>query len=433
MNFTKKFLTLALTLALLVGALSLPTFAAASGKAGETVTVTISFSDAYGADGSLTYSNPGILSKITVSGNIPGAFSQDKYYMFSTSKQTVNVIITATISPSAAVGDTCTITASGNVAINDEGAIRSDSGSATIKVAAAETTPKPTPKPEPKPTPATTPKLTPEPTPEPTPAPVDTTPWTPAPEPTPVENNVDFTELDAQIAKAREFEQPGYTDESWDALQSALNSAVAQFGSYSQDDVDAAARTLAAAIDGLKKVDYTKLKDAIEKTSDFLKDNALSDKWSKLTAALDDANKMLTGGDQEKIDEAAKALTDALKAVRDEIESLTKVETEVKTVEVDRVVEPDYPFCNIRWHRVIIVLFIISAVINLVFIALLVMYFIRRKKNTTDTTPLVDYQIDDDDQPEENSGSDDASDAAGAEDSAVNTENGTDTDPDTKE
>ena len=60
-------LTAVLLLGLLAGLLCLPA-AAASGTPDETVTVLFAFSDAYGASGGITYSNPDLFSAVSVSG-----------------------------------------------------------------------------------------------------------------------------------------------------------------------------------------------------------------------------------------------------------------------------------------------------------------------------------------------------------------------------
>ena len=52
-------------------------------------------------------------------------------------------------------------------------------------------------------------------------------------------------------------------------------------------------------------------------------------------------------------------------------------------------------YCNIPMHRTWPVLFIVSAVLNVVLIVVLI-YVIMRKRNTYDDTPLVSYDIDDD-------------------------------------
>ena len=64
MKTMKKLLTLALTLALLAGVFTLGTFAAdASAEAGQTVSVTLSFPNAYGVNGTLEYTNQGIVHR----------------------------------------------------------------------------------------------------------------------------------------------------------------------------------------------------------------------------------------------------------------------------------------------------------------------------------------------------------------------------------
>ena len=122
MKTMKKLLTLALTLALLAGVFTLGTFAAdASAEAGQTVSVTLSFPNAYGVNGTLEYTNQGILENIKVTSNLVGSCTKEKYFASGTELTTVNIIVTAKIAASAPVGASCTITAIGDVAVDDMG------------------------------------------------------------------------------------------------------------------------------------------------------------------------------------------------------------------------------------------------------------------------------------------------------------------------
>lgn len=392
MKTMKKLLTLALTLALLAGVFTLGTFAAdASAEAGQTVSVTLSFPNAYGVNGTLEYTNQGILENIKVTSNLVGSCTKEKYFASGTELTTVNIIVTAKIAASAPVGASCTITAIGDVTVDDMGNLRDGMATATITVKAA-------PAPDPDPTPTPTPDPTPDPTPTPTPNPGNntsggnTTPGNNTSGGNQTGKAVDYTELNHQIEAAKALAKGEYTAQSWQDMQQALEAAEKLTTSRSQANVDAGAKALADAIAKLEKIDLAKLKAAIAATEELLKDNDFAGKWDPMITALEAARENLESGDQAAVDAAEKALTEALDGVKT---ALDEMKGEEKIVEVEK--EPSYAFCNIRFHKVLLVLFIISAVINVAFIVLLVLWLLRRKKNTKDSTPLVNYRIGDDD------------------------------------
>mgnify|MGYP002532620467 CR=1 FL=1 len=369
MKTMKKLLTLALTLALLAGVFTLGTFAAdASAEAGQTVSVTLSFPNAYGVNGTLEYTNQGILENIKVTSNLVGSCTATKYFASGTELTTVNIIVTAKIAASAPVGASCTITAIGDVTVDDMGNLRDGMATATVTVKAA-------PAPDP------------DPTPTPTPNPGNNTSGG-----NQTGKAVDYTELNRQIEAAKALAKGEYTAQSWQDMQQALEAAEKLTTSRSQANVDAGAKALADAIAKLEKIDLAKLKAAISATEELLKDNDFAGKWDPMITALEAARENLESGDQAAVDAAEKALTEALNGVK---AALDEMKGEEKIVEVEK--EPSYAFCNIRFHKVLLVLFIISAVINVVFIVLLVLWLLRRKKNTKDSTPLVNYRIGDDD------------------------------------
>ena len=394
MKTMKKLLTLALALALLASVFTLSTFAAdASAEAGQTVSVTLSFPNAYGVNGTLEYTNQGILENIKVTSNLVGSCTATKYFASGTELTTVNIIVTAKIAASAPVGASCTITAIGDVTVDDMGNLRDGMATATITVKAA-------PAPDPDPTPTPTPDPDPDPTPTPTPTPNpgnntsggNTTPGNNTSGGNQTGKAVDYTELNRQIEAAKALAKGEYTAQSWQDMQQALEAAEKLTTSRSQANVDAGAKALADAIAKLEKIDLAKLKAAIAATEELLKDNDFAGKWDPMITALEAARENLESGDQAAVDAAEKALTEALDGVKT---ALAEMKGEEKIVEVEK--EPSYAFCNIRFHKVLLVLFIISAVINVAFIVLLVLWLLRRKQNTKDSTPLVNYQIGDDD------------------------------------
>ena len=386
MKTMKKLLTLALTLALLAGVFTLGTFAAdASAEAGQTVSVTLSFPNAYGVNGTLEYTNQGILENIKVTSNLVGSCTATKYFASGTELTTVNIIVTAKIAASAPVGASCTITAIGDVTVDDMGNLRDGMATATITVKAA-------PAPDPDPTPTPTPDPTPTPNPGNNTSGGNTTPGNNTSGGNQTGKAVDYTELSRQIEAAKALEKGEYTAQSWQDMQQALEAAEKLTTSRSQANVDAGAKALADAIAKLEKIDLAKLKAAISATEELLKDNDFAGKWDPMITALEAARENLESGDQAAVDAAEKALTEALDGVKT---ALDEMKGEEKIVEVEK--EPSYAFCNIRFHKVLLVLFIISAVINVAFIVLLVLWLLRRKKNTKDSTPLVNYRIGDDD------------------------------------
>ncbi len=74
---------------------------------------------------------------------------------------------------------------------------------------------------------------------------------------------LDLTALDAAIEKAEAIEQKDYTEESTDALETALDAAKAARTARTQKELDEAAAALLAALDGLVKLDRTALEAAI--------------------------------------------------------------------------------------------------------------------------------------------------------------------------
>ena len=143
--------------------------------------------------------------------------------------------------------------------------------------------------------------------------------------------NIDYTELQKQINIARNLKSTGCTANSWKSLSSALNAAKAALNSDSQATVDAAAKALKDAIAALKKGDYSELQKQINIARNLKSTGYTADSWKDLSAALTAAKAALNSDDQATVDAAAKALKDAIAA-------LTKVDyselqTAIKNVE----------------------------------------------------------------------------------------------------
>lgn len=185
---------------------------------------------------------------------------------------------------------------------------------------------------------------------------------------------VDLSKLQELIEKASNLKKDGYTDESWNKMVDALTKAQAALSSTGQDEIDAAAKALGDALNGLVKVDYSKLVEAIAKAKDMGKDNEVNSLWLALMDALNNGNNMLTSSDQSQVDAAAKQINELIK----------------------QLTGTDNKACGVTIHKVWPILFFISLAANVVLVVILVNKFNGKKKNRVDTTPLVDYDISDD-------------------------------------
>ena len=131
---------------------------------------------------------------------------------------------------------------------------------------------------------------------------------------------VDYTELNKQIAIAEGLDENTYTEESWKALEDALKAAKEAKNSTSQDVVDAAAKALEKAIEGLKvkpevKVDYTELNKQIAIAAGLDGSKYTEESWKKLEDALKAAKEAKNSTSQDVVDKAAKDLADAIAAL----------------------------------------------------------------------------------------------------------------------
>lgn len=136
---------------------------------------------------------------------------------------------------------------------------------------------------------------------------------------------VNTANLEAAIAKAKGLTAADYTEDSWNALQTALTAADAALtAKESQDAVDTAASNLTAAIDALAKkpeevkVNTEKLEAAIAK-ADALKDKEAdypAESWKTMQTALTEAKSALEAKEsQEKVDAAEAKLTKTIDAL----------------------------------------------------------------------------------------------------------------------
>ena len=369
MKKSTKILALLLTVALLIGICAVSTFAA-SGYAGQTVSLTFSFPNVNGADGSISYSNPSLFSNISASTS-QGSVSQSSLYLYGGSKGTYSFKLSFKLAANAKVGDSCTVTVRYRTTDADGTLSDWQTTSQTVTVASKPVTP--------------------------------------------VAN---LTELQKQITIAESLSQPGYTTESWNALQTALRSAKAVNANSAQTTVDTAAKNLADAIAALVKMDYSKLQAALTEAATISSSSALNASLTNFIDSLKLANEMLSSGSQSAVDNAANALLAAIAELKAALGDLTQttivevpgetvyvnvpgetvyVEVPGETVTVEVPVDPTEPFCNIGSHTVWMILCIIFIVITVACVAYIIFTFVKKKQNRKDNTPLVKYNIEDDD------------------------------------
>lgn len=339
--------------------------------AGQSVTVSFTYNDSYSLDGQFTVSDPkGIIEgtpdyRITDrDGMAGGQISGDKCFLYDTSNPATahDVVVSAVINvkSSAQAGDTFQISFKYNRGTEGTG-MQLESGTDTATVEVIKKT-------EEQPSEPTTPSK-------------------------PSGPKVDRAELKRQIDIANNLNEKDYTAESWAALADALKNAKSRLSTGNQDAVDAAAKQLAAAIAALKRVDHSKLIEAIDSVKG-LGNEEFGDLIKQLMEAMYEGEKLLESNDQAAIDSAAAKIADLVAKVKKLLEDMKTVETIVEKEPVE--VEPTGPYCNIKMHPIWIIIAIVSLIANAAFIVLIVVYVQKKKKNQKDNTPLVDYDIADD-------------------------------------
>ena len=139
--------------------------------------------------------------------------------------------------------------------------------------------------------------------------------------------------LDAAISSAREKDPEDYTQESWDAVQKALDAAQAGKNAQQPNDQDAenAATALEQALDALvRDVDKTVLLENLE-TAEKILENELenhytAESWKALADVYEEAERVYADNDADQtvIDQAAEKLKGCLEGLekRPEIEEL---------------------------------------------------------------------------------------------------------------
>lgn len=196
---------------------------------------------------------------------------------------------------------------------------------------------------------------------------------------------IDYSELNKWIKEKQGLDSSKYTKDTWDPVEEAYNKALNLRNSKKQDAVDAGAKALKEAIEGLKEMDYTLLEEAIAAAKKLGDSEELGKLWMKLADALKDGVALLTSNDQQAVNDGAALINSIISQLNEELEKLR---------EANAVYEGDY--CNISIHHVWPILFFVSLGVNVILAIVAIMLGKRRLGNKKDNTPLVDYQISDD-------------------------------------
>jgi hypothetical protein len=207
------------------------------------------------------------------------------------------------------------------------------------------------------------------------------------------------TELDNQLQIAQGLAQKDYTAATWAAVAAALEAAEEAKAGTDQAAIDNAAKALKDAMAGLVKMNFSALQDALNAVNTHAGNKEISGIWNEMHALLVKAQELMLTGDQAAVDQCVAELAAKLAEIEAEVEELEKVEQVEVKVEVP--VEPTDPYCNKGAHTVWIILMWVSVAINVAAVALIVTYFVLKKKKEGDETPLVEYDIDDDDDAKE--------------------------------
>ncbi|MBQ7309569.1 MAG: hypothetical protein IJW87_05265 [Clostridia bacterium] len=346
MKKTSKLLALFLVLSVLVSVFCMP-ISAANAPQGKTATVTFTFKDIAGVNGTISYSNADIFAdvKVRVASNTTGEATKDAFFLYSDTAEAGNLsfILTVKIDPKAKINESCTIALlfdtydeEGNVIA--EGLVRTE----TVKVVAADA--------------------------------------------------VDTSYLEEQIALAEALVAKNYTIESWTVLEAALSAAKSARTSNSQSRIDGAAKTLEDARLALVRLDYSKLVAALAEVNTFYGTDETTGLLKQFVEAVTEGNALLeNGGSQEAINATAAKileLLEALKAALDKVGETVTIQvpvveqTEVVTEVVTEVItEVEVPAdSNNLW----LILFIVTAILLVALVVVVVVLFVKKNNAEKD-------------------------------------------------
>lgn len=134
---------------------------------------------------------------------------------------------------------------------------------------------------------------------------------------------IDTTAWEAGVARAQALDESGYDKDAWKQF-AAVRDAVAKVdvNKISQADLDKKAAELDAAIEKLEQhvLDRTALAEVIARAQALAPEGYTADSWKQLEQALADAEKVhaATSTTQADLDDAAKALADAIDGLKKE-------------------------------------------------------------------------------------------------------------------
>ena len=136
--------------------------------------------------------------------------------------------------------------------------------------------------------------------------------------------SADYTKVDAAIAKANTLKKDDYKD--FFAVEAAVNAVVRGKNITEQSEVDAMAKAIEDAIAALqyKDADYTKVDEAIAKANALNKDEYKD--FSGVEAAINAVVRDKNITEQSEVDAMAKAIEDAIAALRYKDADYTKVD-----------------------------------------------------------------------------------------------------------
>ena len=334
---------------------------------GKTVTIYLEYTDICAIDGEISISDSSIVSQYEYDASqsgMTGLVEGGRFFLYSGDQTGVSgrIGVTLTIFSGAEKGSSCTVTfrysttAPGSTT---PGSTQTVTHTVTVRTdgAAPEDPTEPT-------TPPTNPNI----------------------------RYADTTQLRAQLEIAKNLKYYDYTKETWAEVAAAVENGESLLNSTSQNAVDKATARLKEALAALIPVDYTALQEALKNATDMEKHEAIAKLWTRFMLALENGRQMLTSGDQEAADAAAKELNEAKAALQQGLEEMGEMVVVEKEVQVE--VDPTYPFCNKMIHPLFLVLMIVSLVGNVVLILLIVLYKQAKRRREKDDTPLVDYQED---------------------------------------
>ena len=349
----KSKILLGVLLAVLMISLLSVTAMAVTVTPGGSTSVSFSVSDVCGVQID-SYDGSGSSSLSVGSASVSGGTSSGSVG-YSAEPTTFWISVDVSASSSAKVGDSITVSISYYYSV-DGTDISPSSYTETVTVVSGGVTPDPTPDQPDQPTQPTEPAV-----------------------------KIDYSELNKWIKEKQGLDSSKYTKDTWDVVEDAYNKALNLRNSKKQDAVDAGAKALKEAIEGLKEMDYTLLEEAIAAAKKLGDSEELGSLWMKLADALKDGVGLLTSNDQQAVNDGAALINSIISQLNEELEKLR---------EANAVYEGDY--CNISIHHVWPILFFVSLGVNVILAIVAIMLGKRRKGNKKDNTPLVDYQISDD-------------------------------------